>query len=127
MCIYLDIEKEGITWLSLVHEALQKKVFVQFACIRPFHKQLEFIGGGWVQNDEALVTLSGAIDQMTEGHTFLRTKLGITPARIGENTACSHSLRSGYQIDPFGHSIATPTLYKLMGFKNMVSDTILFG
>ena len=50
-------------------------------------KQLEFIGGGWVQNDEANPDYASIISQITEGHEYLQTLFGQRP-------------RIAWQIDP---------------------------
>jgi len=68
--------------------------------------QLEFIGGGWVMNDEPLALWSDVIDQVTLGHRYLQKELGEI-ARV----------RHGWQIDMFtGYSSVTPTLWALMGY-----------
>lgn len=48
---------------------------------------------------------------MTLGHQFLFNQFGIKP-------------EIGWQIDPFGPSTLTPTLFKLMGFKYHVINRI---
>ena len=75
--------------------------------------QLEFIGGGWVQNDEANPTLESVINQVSEGHAFLLETFGVRP-------------KIGWQIDPFGHSAMTPTLFALLGYDAMVINRIHF-
>ncbi|EGC39653.1 hypothetical protein DICPUDRAFT_45100 [Dictyostelium purpureum] len=78
-------------------------------------KQLEFISGGWVQNDEATANLDDVIEQMTQGHMWLKDNFNVT-------------VHYGWQIDPFGYSSLTPTLFSKMGFKgliiNRVSDSV---
>lgn len=49
--------------------------------------QLEFIGGGWVQNDEANPDPISVISQLTEGHEYLQSLFGKRP-------------RIAWQIDP---------------------------
>jgi len=68
-------------------------------------KQIEFVIGGWVMHDEAVVTYSAAIDQMTEGHQFIQDL-------FGQN----YNPTLGWQIDPFGASSVTPTLNSLFNF-----------
>lgn len=67
--------------------------------------QLEFLMGGWVSHDEATVTYMQAINQMTAGHTYLQREFG--PRAIP---------RVGWQIDPFGLSQVTATLFSQMCF-----------
>eukprot|EP01132_Coremiostelium_polycephalum_P000649 gene649-803_t len=75
------------------------------------NKQLEFIGGGWVQNDEATANIDDVIEQMTEGHQWLREHLNYT-------------VDIAWQIDPFGHSSLTPSLFSRMGFKAMIGNRV---
>jgi hypothetical protein len=55
-------------------------------------------------HDEALTTVAAAIDQMATGHQWLWDTLGVRP-------------EYGWQVDPFGASTVTPTLFAWMGFK----------
>ena len=41
--------------------------------------QWEFVGGGWVQNDEANPSLYGIVNQMTAGHEYLWQNFGMLP------------------------------------------------
>eukprot|EP00474_Spongospora_subterranea_P010186 CRZ10644.1 hypothetical protein [Spongospora subterranea] len=75
--------------------------------------RLEFIGGGWVQNDEACPHYSNMIDQTTVGHQYLQQAFGVTP-------------KYGWQIDPFGHSDMTPSIFRLFGYDAMVINRINF-
>ena len=68
-------------------------------------KQLEFLMGGWVSHDEATVSYMQAINQMTEGHRFLTENFGSTAVP-----------RIGWQIDPFGLSQVTATIFSQMCF-----------
>jgi hypothetical protein len=46
--------------------------------------QLEFVGGGYVQSDEATTTFADVIDQTTTGHEVLRKALpGLPPPKHG--------------------------------------------
>lgn len=73
--------------------------------------QLEFIGGGWVMHDEADTSVRGILNQMTEGLQFLEEELGVRP-------------REGWHIDPFGHSLFTPELFSLLGYRAFVLNRI---
>lgn len=70
--------------------------------------QIEFVGGGWVQNDETMVTFDDVIDQTTTGHEFLRRQFNAT-------------VKHGWQIDMFsGYSSSTPSLWALAGYEAML-------
>eukprot|EP00954_Amorphochlora_amoebiformis_P000727 56689-Amorphochlora_amoeboformis.AAC.1 len=71
----------------------------------------EFVGGGWAQNDEAASDIMLVVNQMTTGHQYLVENFGVQP-------------RIGWQIDPFGHSSITPSLFKAMGFDALVINRI---
>lgn len=73
--------------------------------------QIEFVNGGWVQNDEANPDPVAMINQMTTGHEYLLKNFGTSP-------------RVAWQIDPFGHSGVTPSLWSLMGFEALVINRI---
>lgn len=75
--------------------------------------RISFAGAGWVQNDEAVCHYRSVINQMTEGHTYLID-------RFGEAAKSNF----GWQIDPFGHSAATPLLFALMGMSATVTDRV---
>jgi len=69
--------------------------------------QLEIVGGSWVVPDEANPHYFALIDQMIEGHQWLKDNTGIYPV----NT---------WSLDPFGYSAVLAHLYKLAGFEHMV-------
>lgn len=68
-------------------------------------KQLEFVTGGWVMTDEANSHWLSILQEITEGQTWLKAHLNVTP-------------RSSWSIDPFGHSSVLPYLLKGSGFEN---------
>lgn len=41
--------------------------------------QLEFVNGGWVMADEATTSYVDVINQITEGHVFLKNELETVP------------------------------------------------
>ena len=51
---------------------------------------------------------------MTVGHEYLLKNFGVQP-------------RIAWQIDPFGHSATTPTIFALMGFEALVINRIHFA
>jgi len=69
--------------------------------------QLEIVGGSWVVPDEANPHYFALIDQMIEGHQFLKNNIAFYPS----NT---------WSVDQFGYSAVQAHLYKLAGFKHMV-------
>ncbi|KAH6921432.1 hypothetical protein HPB50_000149 [Hyalomma asiaticum] len=63
--------------------------------------RFQFVGGGWVQNDEAVTHYTAIIDQMTLGLRFLNDTFG---PDCGVPSVA-------WQADPFGHSIAQAALF----------------
>lgn len=51
---------------------------------------------------------------MTVGHEYLLTNFGVSP-------------KIAWQIDPFGHSSVTPSLFALMGFEALVINRIHYS
>ena len=73
--------------------------------------QVEFVGGGWVQNDEANPDFGAVISQLTEGHEYLQQLFGKRP-------------RIAWQIDPFGHAAATAAIASAAGYEALVINRI---
>eukprot|EP01133_Synstelium_polycarpum_P015495 gene15495-18403_t len=76
-------------------------------------KRLELVNGGWVMSDEACTTAEAFINQMSDGHKFIKDTFGeeFIP-------------RNGWQIDPFGHATKTGALEAFMGYENIILDRI---
>lgn len=75
-------------------------------------QQLEIVGGGWVQNDEALPDFDLVLRQMMMGLQYLRDELN------------DSSFKVGWQLDPFGHSSLTAALWEKMGFEELVFSRV---
>ncbi|XP_057560639.1 epididymis-specific alpha-mannosidase [Hippopotamus amphibius kiboko] len=73
--------------------------------------RLEFVLGGQVMHDEAVTHVDDQILQLTEGHGFLYETFGVRP-------------QFSWQVDPFGASSTTPTLFALAGFNAHVTSRI---
>ncbi|BET00029.1 Alpha-mann_mid [Nesidiocoris tenuis] len=66
--------------------------------------RLEITTGGWVMTDEATSHVFGIVNQLIEGHQWVKNKLGVMP-------------QSGWSIDPFGHGPTVPYLLKASGME----------
>jgi len=69
--------------------------------------RLEIPTGGWVMTDEANVELFSMVEQLVEGHSFLRNTLNVKP-------------KSSWSVDSFGHGGTFPHLLAKSGISNMV-------
>lgn len=76
--------------------------------------QFEFVGSGWVQNDEANPSYEAVVNQISEGHEYVASLFGVRP-------------KIAWQIDPFGHSSDTPAIYASMGYDALVINRIHFA
>lgn len=68
--------------------------------------RIEILSGGWVSVDEATTHFTAVIDQLVEGHLWIRDILGVTP-------------NISWSIDPFGYSTSLPYLWYKSGMTDM--------
>lgn len=73
--------------------------------------RIEFIGGGWSMNDEAVCHYQSIIDNMAWGLKKLNDTFG----------ECARP-KIGWQIDPFGHSSGMASIFASLGY-----DAVLLG
>ena len=74
--------------------------------------RIEFVGGGFSQSDEANSDLESVTRQIENGHKYLQEEFGIGRVKVG------------WQIDPFGHSAMTPSLWEKFGYEYLVINRI---
>lgn len=70
--------------------------------------QLEFVGGGYVQPDEAATSAPDLIDNLALGHLWVQSAMGHAPVRVG------------WQADPFGHSTGYSFIQSQAAFNGLV-------
>ncbi|KAL7025189.1 hypothetical protein ACKWTF_013382 [Chironomus riparius] len=76
--------------------------------------RVEIMSGGWVMTDEAVAHIYAMVDQLVEGHQWLKTHLNVTPS-------------NSWSIDPFGHGSTMPYLYGSADFDGAIIQRIHYG
>lgn len=76
--------------------------------------RLEITTGGWVMTDEANVHYYAMVDQLIEGHQWLRDNLNCTPT-------------VGWSIDPFGHGSTVPHLLAEADFSGTIIQRVHYA
>jgi hypothetical protein len=77
--------------------------------------QLDLVHGAFVQHDEAATSLYAAVTQIMLGHRW-----------IDAHVQRGLRVRTAFQIDPFGHSAAMPSLFLMAGQTRAVINRIDF-
>ncbi|XP_033166690.1 alpha-mannosidase 2 isoform X1 [Drosophila mauritiana] len=76
--------------------------------------RIEITTGGWVMTDEANVHIYPMLDQLIEGHQWLKNNLNVTP-------------KVGWSIDPFGHGSTVPYLLSGANFEGTIIQRIHYA
>lgn len=76
--------------------------------------RIEIMTGGWVMTDEANVHYHAMLDQLIEGHQWVKRNLNFTP-------------RVGWSIDPFGQGSTVPHLLAASGFEGAIIQRIHYN
>lgn len=71
-------------------------------------RQLQFVNGGWVANDEACPLYQDIINNFMIGQDFIINEFG-----------SKFLSKVGWQLDPFGHSKMNQRLFRDMGLEAM--------
>lgn len=76
--------------------------------------RIEIMTGGWVMTDEAAAHVYAMVDQLIEGHQWVKKHLNVTP---------KHS----WSIDPFGHGSTMPYIYGAIDFEGSIIQRIHYN
>ncbi|KAI1285229.1 Alpha-mannosidase 2x [Halotydeus destructor] len=106
-----------ISFFAKWWESLKTRPQIRDATLQLIRKgNLEIATGGWVMTDEAGAHYYSMIDQLIEGHQWLKVNLGLKDAPS-----------NGWSIDPFGHSASWAYMLREAGISNTVIQRTHFG
>jgi alpha-mannosidase len=77
-------------------------------------ERIEIMTGGWVMTDEANVHYHAMLDQLIEGHQWVKFNLGISP-------------KIGWSIDPFGQGSTVPHFLAMSDLKGAIIQRIHYN
>lgn len=77
-------------------------------------RRIEIMTGGWVMTDEATSHFHAMLDQLIEGHQWIKSNLNISPI-------------AGWSIDPFGQGSTIPHFLALSNFKGTIIQRIHYS
>lgn len=106
--IWTEISFLNLWWMKAT--SAQQKAFEKLVQ----SGRLEIMTGGWVMTDEANVHLYAMLDQLIEGHQWVKNHLGISP-------------KIGWSIDPFGQGSTIPHLLAKSGFDGAIIQRIHYN
>jgi hypothetical protein len=102
-----EFDGQGRTWKEIIQILIDRK-------------QLEFVGGGLVEHDEALTTYDAIVNSIT-GNTFPDLLLD---GHLYLKKHFNYTVTTGWQVDAFGHSKVTPLIMKGLGIENLIINRI---
>ncbi len=102
-----------MSYLSLWWKNANQKMREKMRRLIVETKQLEIVTGGWVMTDEANSHFYAMIEEMIEGHEWLK-------ANIDKSIRPTY----GWSIDPFGYTPTMAYLLKQMGFNGMLIQRV---
>lgn len=110
-------EQSVISLLFALLFSLQNRLALRDAVKRLVREgNLEIVSGGWVMTDEAGAHYYSMLDQLIEGHQWLRSNLGLTEVPT-----------NGWSVDPFGHSSSWAYILRKAGISNTVIQRTHFA
>lgn len=106
--IWTEISFLDIWWQSA--SSIQRENFKKLVQ----HGRIEIMTGGWVMTDEANVHYHAMLDQLIEGHQWVKNNLEVSP-------------KVGWSIDPFGQGSTVPHLLAMSDLKGAIIQRIHYS